>query len=115
MITILDLLIPPAFADTVGAAPASGNYSLFLMMAFIILFTYFAMIRPQNKRAREMQALIAQLAEGDEVLTSCGLIGKIAKLQENYIQIEIQAGVLMTMEKSSVTRVLPKGTFKSLT
>lgn len=113
MTNLLDVLISPAFADTTNVAPNSSNYSLFLMMGFIILFTYFAMIRPQNKRAREIQNLLSQLAEGDEVSTSSGMMGKIARIQDNHIQLEVQSGILISMEKSAVTRVLPKGTLKS--
>lgn len=110
----LDIFVAPAFAETTTTTTPTSNYSLFLMMGFIVLFMYFAVIRPQNKRAKEMQTLISQLAEGDEILTSGGMMGKIAKIHEQYIILDIQEGHKICLQKNAVASVLPKGTLKSL-
>jgi preprotein translocase subunit YajC len=70
------------------------------------------MIRPQMKRQKEHKALIAALAKGDEVVTAGGLLGKVTKLGESFVHIEVANGVEMQVQRSAVVQVLPKGTFK---
>lgn len=112
--SIADILqIIPAQAADAGNPIVS---LLPLILMFVIL--YFLMIRPQMKRQKEHRNLVANLAKGDEVITSGGLLGKITKVQENYITVEISQQedkpVEIIMQRQSVASVLPKGTIKTL-
>ncbi|ADZ90817.1 preprotein translocase subunit YajC [Marinomonas mediterranea] len=105
-------LISPAYAE--GGAPAdAGIFNIVLLVGFVIIF-YFLMWRPQAKRAKEHRNLIASLAKGTEVVTSGGILGKVTKVDDNYIVLEVSDEVEMKFQKASVTSVLPKGTLKSI-
>ena len=80
----------------------------------MLLLLYLLLIRPQSKRAKEHRQLVAGIAEGDEVLTSGGLVGKVAKVGDDYLTVEVASGVKMKLLKSAVTAALPKGTIKEI-
>jgi preprotein translocase subunit YajC len=80
------------------------------VLMFVVL--YFIMIRPQMKRQKEHKAMIEALAKGDEVVTSGGLLGKVSKLGETYLHVEVANGVELQVQRTAVVQVLPKGTFK---
>ncbi len=107
--------ISEAFAQTAPAAAASGGIesSMMSMLPLVLMFgvLYFIMIRPQMKRQKEHKAMIEALAKGDEVITSGGMIGRIAKLGETYAHVEISTGVEIQVQRSAVVQVLPKGTY----
>lgn len=113
---IINLLISPAYADTAAAAPAQqgGGFSLMLMTGIFILFMYFIVWRPQSKRAKEQRDLLNSLAKGDEVVTTGGILGKIAKINDNYVQLSLTDNVEIMIQKSSIAGALPKGTLKSI-
>jgi preprotein translocase subunit YajC len=73
---------------------------------------YFVMIRPQMKKQKEHKAMIEALAKGDEVVTAGGMLGKVSKLGDAYIGVELAAGVEVQLQRSAVVQVLPKGTIK---
>ncbi len=109
------MFISQAFAQTAPAAAAGGvESSLMSMLPLLLMFVvlYFIMIRPQMKRQKEHKALIEALAKGDEVVVSGGILGKVAKLNENYIHLEVSTGVELQVQRSAVIQVLPKGTVK---
>lgn len=81
-----------------------------LVLMFVVL--YFVMIRPQMKKAKEHKLMVEALAKGDEVVVAGGLMGKIAKLGETVIGVEISEGVEVQMQRSAVVQVLPKGSIK---
>ena len=81
-----------------------------LLLMFVVL--YFVMIRPQMKKQKEHRAMIDALAKGDEVVTAGGFLGKVSKLGDAYVGIELANGVEVQMQRSAVTQVLPKGTVK---
>lgn len=114
---VVNFFIPSAYADTataVQAAPQSGGLS-FALIAFIMLaFLYLTVWRPQNKRAKEQQALISSLTKGDEVVTVGGILGRIAKVSEQYLLITVGNNTDIAIQKTSVATVLPKGTLKSI-
>ena len=83
-----------------------------IILMFVVL--YFLMIRPQMKRQKEQKAMIDALSKGDEIVTAGGLLGKISKVSEAYLTVEIADGTEIVMQKASVTMLLPKGTIKSL-
>ncbi len=81
-----------------------------LVLMFVVL--YFVMIRPQMKKQKEQRSMIDALAKGDEVVTAGGLIGKLTKLGDSYVGVELAAGVEVQMQRTAVVQVLPKGTLK---
>ena len=81
-----------------------------LVLMFVVL--YFVMIRPQMKRQKEHRAMIDALAKGDEVATAGGLLGKVSKLGEGYMTLELAPGIEVQVQRSAVVQVLPKGTIK---
>jgi preprotein translocase subunit YajC len=112
------VFISSAYAQT-AAAPAAGGGDLsslltgqlpFLILMFAVL--YFVMIRPQMKRQKEHKAMIDALAKGDEVATAGGIIGKVTKLGDSLLAVEIASGVEVQVQRSAVVQVLPKGTIK---
>jgi preprotein translocase subunit YajC len=113
----LPVLISSAYAQTAPAAAAGGDLSSFLtgqapFFLVMIAAMYFFMIRPQMKKQKEHKAMIDALAKGDEIVTSGGLIGKVSKIGDGYLGLELAAGVEVQMQRSAVVQVLPKGTMK---
>lgn len=108
-------MISLAHAQTAGAAAdPTGGFMQLLPMILMFVVLWFLMIRPQMKKAKEHKALLAALAKGDEVVTGGGLVGKISKVGENYVTLEIAEGTEVTVQKPAIGLVLPKGTLKSL-
>lgn len=104
-----------AYAETGAASPQGGGMSMMVMFAIFFVFAYFAIWRPQSKRAKEQQTLLGSLAKGDEVVTVGGVLGRISKINEQYITLSVGTNnVEIVMQKSSVATVLPKGTLKSI-
>ncbi len=81
-----------------------------LVLMFVVL--YFVMIRPQMKRQKEHKAMIDALAKGDEVATAGGLLGKVSKIGDTTLTLELAAGVEVQLQRSAVVQVLPKGSIK---
>jgi preprotein translocase subunit YajC len=113
---MLDFFVSNAYAETagLGAGQQGGGMSLVLMFVLLVFFMYFMMWRPQSKRAKEQQQLLGSLSKGDEVVTAGGLLGRITKVTDQYISLSIANNVDITLQKSSVTNVLPKGTLKTI-
>jgi preprotein translocase subunit YajC len=110
------VFISSAFAQTAPAAAASGGMesSLMSMLPLVLMFVvlYFVMIRPQMKKQKEHRAMIEAIAKGDEVATAGGLIGKVSKLGDSYVGLELAQGVEVQLQRSAIVQVLPKGTIK---
>jgi len=111
---IVDFFISNAHADTLAGGAQGGNFSFVIMLVVFSLFIYFAMWRPQSKRAKEQKTLLDSLTKGDEVLTTGGLLGRITKVSGHYISLTIANNVDVHLQKSSVVSVMPKGTLKSI-
>jgi preprotein translocase subunit YajC len=112
--TLSNLVISTAqAADPAPAAAPQGGFMGFLPLIIIFVIFYFLLIRPQQKRAKEHRELVGKLAKGDEVVINGSILGKVADLDENYLTLEIAAGVAVKVQRQSVTQVLPKGTIKS--
>lgn len=108
-------MISLAFAQTADAAgDPMGTLSQFLPLIFMFGVVWFMMIRPQMKKAKEHKAMVDALAVGDEVLLQAGITGRIAKIGENYMHVEVSNGVTLTVQKPAVGALLPKGTLKNL-
>ncbi len=88
--------------------------SLMSMLPLVLMFVvlYFVMIRPQMKRQKEHRTMVEALAKGDEIATAGGLLGKVTRLGDVYLGVEIGNGVEVTLQRSAVVQVLPKGTIK---
>ena len=110
------MFISSAFAQTAPAAASGGDMqsTLMSMLPLLLMFLvlYFVMIRPQMKKQKEHRTMIDALAKGDEVVTSGGMLGKIAQLGDNQIGLEVGNGVTLQMQRSAVVQVLPKGSIK---
>lgn len=110
------MFISSAFAQTAPAAAAGGDMqsSLMSMLPLVLMFVvlYFVMIRPQMKKQKEHRAMIDALAKGDEVVTGGGLLGKVAKLTESTVSLEVANGVEIQIQRSAVVQILPKGSVK---
>lgn len=106
------MFISNAFAQTAASGgPESSLLSLLpLVLMFVVL--YFIMIRPQMKRQKEHKAMVEALAKGDEVVISGGVLGRIAKMGESYLHVEVANGVELQVQRAAVVQVLPKGTIK---
>ncbi len=107
------MFISPAYAQASGASPG-GDIMTFLPMIAIVVVFYFLLIRPQQKRAKETKAMLQALQKGDEVVTAGGIVGKISKLSEAYADVEIAPNVEVTVQRSAISLLLPKGTLKSI-
>ncbi len=107
-------MISLAHAQTAGAADPTGGLMQLLPMILMFVVLWFLMIRPQMKKAKEHKALLAGLAKGDEIVTGGGILGKVTKVAESYVTVEIATGTEVVVQKPSIVLVLPKGTMKSL-
>jgi preprotein translocase subunit YajC len=100
------------------AAPAVGSPDQIMgLLPFVVIFIlfYFMLIRPQMKRAKDQKKMIETLQKGDEVITAGGLLGKITKVNEQYVSLEIADNVTIQVQKQTIQTLLPKGTMKSST
>ena len=107
------MFISTAHAQTAPAAAARGTDTLFSLLPLVLMFVvlYFIMIRPQMKKQKEHKAMIEALAKGDEVIIAGGVLGRISKMGESYVHVEVANGVELQVQRPSVIQVLPKGTF----
>ena len=101
-----------AAADGVAASGQPGLEGLILPVGLIIVF-YFLLIRPQQKRTKEHKKLVEAVQKGDEVVTGGGILGKITDLGELFVTVEVAEGVSVKLMRSSISSVMPKGTYKS--
>ena len=110
------MFISSAFAQTAPAAAAGGDImsSVTGMLPLVLMFVvlYFVMIRPQMKKQKEHRAMVEALAKGDEVVTAGGLLGKVSRLGDSHLGLEVANGVEVQIQRSAVVQVLPKGTIK---
>ncbi len=110
------MFISSAFAQTAPAAAAGGDMqsTLMSMLPLLLMFAvlYFVMIRPQMKKQKEHRSMIDALAKGDEIVTAGGLLGKVSKIGDAYLSVELASGVEVQMQRQAVVQVLPKGTLK---
>ena len=103
-------------SDAVAAAPQGQGDALtsFLPLIFIFVVFYFLLIRPQSKKAKEHKQMVGALAKGDEVVTNGGLLGRISKIGDNFIEVELSEGMTVKVQRQAVANLMPKGTIKGL-
>lgn len=111
----MSFFIAEALADApVGAAPEGSPMSFWIMMAVMVAIFYFMIIRPQNKRNKELKNLLSNLNKGDEVALTGGMLGKLTKVTEDYVMVEVAPNIEISFQKAAVVATLPKGTLKNI-
>ena len=110
----MSFLIPDALAagPATASSPASGFGTLVLLVGFILVF-YILLWRPPSKRAKQHRELIGSLAKGDEVITSGGIVGRISKVNDDFVTVAIAENVEIKVQKPAISAVLPKGSMKT--
>lgn len=109
------MFISNAYAASAAASGGiMGSLTQFAPIVLMFVALYFLMIRPQMKRQKEHKAMVEAVAKGDEVVTAGGVLGKVTKVSDVYLSIEVQDGTELIIQKSAVSTLLPKGTIKSL-
>lgn len=106
------MLISSAYAQTAAAGDTQSTLMGLLPLVLMFVVLYFVMIRPQMKRQKEHKAMVDALAKGDEVVTAGGLLGKVSRIGDIYIGVELATGVEVQLQRTAVVQVLPKGTIK---
>lgn len=109
----MSFFIEQAMAEGSAASQGGGAEQLFIMVAIFAVF-YFLLIRPQTKRAKEHRKMVSELAKGDEVVTNGGIYGKLTKVEDDYVEVEIADNITVRMQRQAVSSTLPKGTIKNL-
>lgn len=110
----MNFLIPMAYADTAGATPPGGEYMQFLLLGGFLVVFYLMVWRPQSKRTKEHRALVGGLQKGDEIITSGGIAGKVTKVADEFVMVEVSDKVEMRFQKQAIVAALPKGTLKAI-
>jgi len=108
------VIISPAFAQAAPAPGGGGDMSMLIILVLFFVMMYFLMIRPQMKRAKEQKQMLESLQKGDEVITAGGVLGRITRLTDAYITLEIAPNTEVSVQKAAVQVLLPKGTLKSI-
>jgi preprotein translocase subunit YajC len=107
-------MVSDAVAQGTGAGGAfGGGYGQIVILVVFVAIFYFLLIRPQQKRAKDQQAMLSRLSTGDEVVTTGGILGRITDVGDSFITLEIAEGVRIKVQKAQVTALMPKGTLKS--
>jgi len=108
----MNSLIPDAMAQAAGGAPAGSGFMPMVMMGIFVVIFYFLLIRPQQKKQKEHQAMLGKLAAGDEVILAGGILGRVIELGDQFLTVEIADNVRIKVQRFQVTTIVPKGTLK---
>lgn len=108
------MFITNAYAQSAASGFSLDSMGSFLPILLMFVVLYFLMIRPQQKKQKEQRDMLSALSAGDEVLTAGGIVGKITKVSENFITLEIAEGTEIIVQKASVVSILPNGTIETL-
>ncbi|HCN44878.1 preprotein translocase subunit YajC [Pseudomonas sp. 148P] len=113
----MSFLIPAAYADAAAPAAAAGpagtGFEWIFLVGFLVIF-YLMIWRPQAKRAKEQKNLLSALQKGDEVVTNGGIAGKIVKVSDDFVVLEVSDSVELKFQKGAIAATLPKGTLKAI-
>ncbi|MCG8535316.1 MAG: preprotein translocase subunit YajC [Pseudomonadales bacterium] len=110
----MSFFIADAMAEPAAAAPQGNLFTTWGMIIFMVVIFYFMIIRPQSKRNKEHKALMEGLNKGDEVVISGGMMGKVVKVTDDFVVVEVANNVEISFQKGAVTATLPKGTLKNI-
>ena len=108
------MFITNAYAQSASSGFSLDSIGSYLPFLLLFVLLYFLMIRPQQKKQKEQRDLLSALAVGDEVLTAGGIVGKITKVTDNFITLEISEGTEIIIQKTSIVSMLPNGTIENL-
>lgn len=112
----MSFLIPAAYADAAApaaAAAGAGGFEWVFLIGFLVIF-YLMIWRPQAKRSKEHKNLLGGLQKGDEVVTSGGMAGKVTKVADDFVVVEVADNVELKFQKQAIAATLPKGTLKAI-
>ena len=110
----MSFFISEAMAEGTSAGlEGGGAEQLFIMVAIFAVF-YFLLIRPQTKRAKEHRKMVSELGKGDEVITNGGVYGKLTKISDDHVEVEIADNTTVLLQRQAIASILPKGTIKNL-
>ncbi|WP_320823853.1 preprotein translocase subunit YajC [Reinekea sp.] len=110
----LVLALIPVAALAAGEAAPQPAWQLPIMLGIFFVIFWFMVWRPQSKRAKEHKNLLSAIGKGDEVVTNAGIAGKVTKVTDDYIQVEVAPNVNLTFQKHAISATLPKGTLKAI-
>ena len=110
----MSLFISQAHAQAAAQQAPGGEMFQLVFLGGLFLLFYFIAIRPQRKRQKEHAEMVTNLAKGDEVVTTAGMLGKVVKIEEDYVVLKVAENVELKFQKIAVHAVLPKGTLKSI-
>ncbi|NOT12067.1 MAG: preprotein translocase subunit YajC [Methylococcaceae bacterium] len=110
----MSFFISDAAAAAAPAMQQPGMEGMIFPVAILVFF-YFLFLRPQAKRTKEKKQMIAALAKGSEVVTSGGILGKVADLDDNFVKLEISDNTFIQVQRHSIESMMPKGTYKAIT
>lgn len=109
----MSFLIPAAYAQEAAAGPAGTGFEWVFLVGFLVIF-YLMIWRPQAKRAKEHKNLLGSLQKGDEVVTTGGIAGKVSKVSDDFVVLEVSNTVELKIQKGAIAATLPKGTLKAI-
>jgi preprotein translocase subunit YajC len=110
----MSFFISDAAAAAAPAMQQPGMEGMIFPVAILVFF-YFLFLRPQAKRTKEKKQMIGALAKGSEVVTSGGILGKIADLDDNFVKLEVAENTFIQVQRHSIESMMPKGTYKAIT
>ncbi|PKM12736.1 MAG: preprotein translocase subunit YajC [Gammaproteobacteria bacterium HGW-Gammaproteobacteria-3] len=109
----MSFFISDAFAQAAPAAQQPGIEGMLFPLGILVFF-YFLFLRPQSKRAKEQKQMVASLTKGVEVVTTGGVLGKIADLDENFVKLEVGENTFLQVQRHAIANLMPKGTYKAI-
>ena len=109
----MQFVVADAHAQEAPAAPSGPGFEGLLFPILLFAVFYFLLIRPQQKRAKEHKKMVGALAKGDEVVTNGGLLGRINKIDDNFVTLEVADGIEVRVQRQAVSSLMPKGTLKA--
>ncbi|HEY6453229.1 MAG TPA: preprotein translocase subunit YajC [Steroidobacteraceae bacterium] len=109
----MSLLVSDAYAQASGSPLSGGGVGQIIILVVFVAVFYFLLIRPQQKRMKDQQAMLSRLQTGDEVVTTGGILGRIIEVNDTFVTLEIADGVRIKVQKAQITQLMPKGTLKS--
>lgn len=109
----ITLFSSTSFAADAAASQAGSPLASILMLVVFFAIFWFLLIRPQQKKNKELRKMLSELTKGDEVLTSGGIVGKIVKLGDTFVDLEIADNLTVKVQRNAIGNVLPKGTLKA--
>ncbi|MBL4772769.1 MAG: preprotein translocase subunit YajC [Alcanivoracaceae bacterium] len=110
----MNFFISDAMAQASGVTSAGGGFGSLIPLVLIFVAMYFLLIRPQQKKVKMHQAMVAALGKGDEVITNGGILGKIISLDDSFVNVEIAQNVTINLQRGAIANIMPKGTIKSV-